>query len=141
MFQVKEMNTIEICLIILTKNIFKMKLNSKIHGLIDYLVVAFLWTAPSLFNLPEVTSKFTYLLGGIHLTLTLLTNFELGVIKVIPLKIHGLIELIVSILLIGVSFYLGNMEGSLAKYFYIAFAVTVFLTWLLTDYNSKKIIQ
>ncbi|MEZ4887988.1 MAG: hypothetical protein R3E32_24885 [Chitinophagales bacterium] len=118
-----------------------MKLTSKIHGIIDYIVVIFLWLSPTLFSLPETTSLFTYLLGGIHLTLTVLTNFEYGLFKIIPLKIHGTIELIVSIALIGVAFYLGGLEGDLARNFYIGFAVAVFLTWLLSDYQSVKTIS
>lgn len=113
-----------------------MKINSKLHGIVDYLVVVFLWLSPTLFSLPEMTGLFTYILGGVHLSLTLLTRFELGLIKVIPLKIHGLIELIVSIALIGVAFYLGSEEGELARNYYIAFAAAVFLTWLITDYKS-----
>ena len=66
-----------------------MRINSKIHGIIDYVVVLFLWAAPSLFNLPEVTSTFTYVLGGVHLALTVLTRFELGLFKVIPFRIRA----------------------------------------------------
>ena len=78
------------------------KLTSKIHGIIDYLVVAFLLVSPSLFHLPEITALFTYILGGIHLVLTISTNFEMGLLKIIPLVLHGWIELIVSIALVGV---------------------------------------
>ena len=115
-----------------------MKLNSKIHGLIDYLVVIFLFLSPKLFHLPEITEFFTYILAGIHLTLTVLTNFELGLIKIIPLKIHGLIELIVSITLFGAAFYFGSIEGNIARNFYICFAIAVFLTWLITDYKKMS---
>lgn len=116
-----------------------MKINSKIHGVIDYLVVIFLWVSPSLFNLPEVTALFTYTLGGIHLALTVLTNFELGLIKVIPFKIHGWIELVVALALFGVAFYLGSIEGDLSRNFYIGFGAAVFLTWLITDYKTKSV--
>jgi hypothetical protein len=114
-----------------------MIINSKIHGCIDYLVVAFLWVSPSLFGLPEMTSVFTYVLGAIHLILTMTTKFELGVIRIIPLKIHGMIELIVSILLVGVAFYLGRTEGALARNFYLSFAAAVFITWAVSDYRSS----
>ncbi len=114
-----------------------MKINSKIHGIIDYLVVIFLWASPSLFGLSETTALFTYVLGGIHLVLTILTNFEFGLIKVIPFKIHGWIELLVSFALVGVAFYLGNLEGDLSRNFYLGFAAAVFLTFILTDYKSK----
>lgn len=113
-------------------------INSRLHGILDYVVVAFLLLSPSIFNLPELTALFTYVLGGIHLGLTLFTNFEAGVIKIIPLKIHGMIELIVSIALIGVAFYFGSREGSLARNFYIAFGAAVFFTWLGTDYTTAE---
>lgn len=116
-----------------------MTINSKIHGFIDYLVVAFLWLSPTLFSLPEITSQFTYILGAIHLLLTIFTNFDLGIFKIIPFKIHGFIELAVSIILFLGAFYLGRLEGDLARNFYLGFSIAVFGTWFLTDYNSDKI--
>ena len=113
-----------------------MKINSKIHGIIDYGVVFFLWASPTLFNLPEFTAWFTYILGAVHLVLTICTKFEVGIIKLIPMKIHGMIELVVSISLIGVAFYLGGQDGVVARNFYLGFAAAVFLTWLVTDYKS-----
>ena len=113
-----------------------MKINSRIHGAIDYGVVMFLLISPIYFGLADITSKFTYALGIIHLLLTISTKFVLGVFKIIPFKIHGLIELIVSLALIGVAYYLGNLEGDLSRYFYIAFAVAVFITWVMTDYKN-----
>ncbi len=118
-----------------------MKLNSKIHGAVDYGVVLFLLLSPSIFELPDITSKFTYAVAAIHFFLTITTNFEFGVFKIIPFKIHGIIELIVSLALVGAAFYLGNLEGDLARNFYLAFALAVFLTWLLTNYNSVSKIK
>ena len=116
-------------------------LNSKLHGILDYVVVIFLLISPSLFGLPEFTACCTYILAGIHFTLTILTDFEVGLIKIIPLKIHGIIELIVSLALVGFAFYLGNREGDLACYFYLGFGVAVFLTWLISDYNEAEVID
>jgi hypothetical protein len=56
----------------------------------------------------------------------------------VPLKIHGWIELIVSIAMVGVAFYLGNLDGSLSKTFYLLFAAAVFVTWLISDYSSSN---
>ncbi len=116
-----------------------MKLNSKIHGAIDYLVVLFLALSPTLFGLEDLTSTFTYILAAIHFFLTITTKFEFGLVKIIPFKIHGIIELIVSLVLIGVAFYLGNLEGELSRNFYLSFGVAVFITWLLTDYKSSSV--
>ncbi len=116
-----------------------MKLSSKLHGIIDYVVVVFLLASPSLFGLPEFTACCTYILAGIHFTLTILTDFELGLIKVIPFKVHGMVELIVSLALIGFAFYVGGREGDLARNFYIGFGVAVFLTWLISEYGKSKV--
>lgn len=115
-----------------------MKLNSKIHGAIDYLVVVFLFLSPTLFGLKDITTTFTYILAAIHLLLTISTKFEFGLVKLIPFKIHGVIELIVSIVLIGVAFYLGKLEGDLSRNFYLSFAIAVFITWLITDYKISS---
>ncbi|XWN38174.1 MAG: hypothetical protein ROO71_04400 [Balneola sp.] len=113
-------------------------LTSKLHGIIDYVVVLFLVASPSLFGLPEFTACCTYILAGIHFTLTIFTDFEVGLVKIIPLKIHGMIELIVSIALIGFAFYVGGREGDLARNFYLGFGVAVFLTWLISDYKALE---
>lgn len=114
-----------------------MKLNSRIHGTIDYAVVLFLFLSPTLFHLPELTTGITYVIAIVHLLLTVFTNFEFGIWKVLPFKIHGKVELIVSASLIGVGFYMGSIEGNIARNFFIGFAIAVFLTWFFTDYNSK----
>lgn len=115
-----------------------MKLNSKTHGVIDYLVVVFLLASPTLFGLKEITSALTYVLAVVHLVLTITTKFEFGLVKIIPFHLHGLIELIVSIALIGGAFYLGSLEGELSRNFYLAFGVAVFITWLITDYKISS---
>lgn len=111
------------------------------HGIVDYLVVVFLLVSPSIFKLPPVTAAFTYALGGIHLLLTVLTKFELGIFKIIPFRIHGYIELIVAIALAGAAFYFNSIEGSLARNFYFGFALAVFLTWATSDYSAKETIN
>ena len=113
-----------------------MKLNSRMHGAVDYGVVIFLLVSPTFFGLPYITGMCTYALAIIHLLLTIGTNFELGIVKIIPFKVHGIIELIVSLALVGVAFYLGNLEGDLSKYFYLSFAIAVFVTWIITDYKT-----
>jgi hypothetical protein len=116
-----------------------MKINSKIHGILDYASVLFLLASPTLFGLPEITSYFTYLLGFVHLTLTILTNFELGLIKVVPLKIHGIIEAIVAVTLVVIAFYLGSIEGTLARNFYLIFAAVLTGLWFLTEYKVNSL--
>jgi len=110
-------------------------LNPKSHGAIDYVVVIFLWISPSVFGLSDFVSMITYVLGGIHLVLTLFTNFQYGLIKIIPFSLHGWIELAVSLILVAAPWLLGFSENAVDRIFYIGFGIAVFATWLVTDYR------
>jgi hypothetical protein len=112
-------------------------LSPKLHGYLDYLVVLIFAMAPCALGFSTVPMVISYSLAGIHLALTLLTNFPLGVIKVIPLKIHGLIELIVGPCLVALPFVLKLTGEPAAEYFYIVTGIVIFLVWLLTDYGRK----
>ena len=113
-----------------------MKMKSKTHGIIDYLFVIFLLASPAFFGLPDFTAQFTYTLGAVHLILSLVTDYELGVFKKVPFQYHGWIELIVALGLILIAIYVGNVDGVLAQNFYFGITAAVFLLWLLTDYTS-----
>lgn len=113
-------------------------LNSKTHGIIDYIFVLLLWASPTLFHLPEKTALFTYVLGTVHLIVTVTTDFKFGLIKLIPFKLHGWIEIVVSFVLIGVAFYLQTIEGALSRNFYFGIAGLIFITWFITDYSSSE---
>jgi hypothetical protein len=112
-------------------------LTPKIHGAIDYGVVVFLWLSPGIFGLSDFVSAITYVLGGIHLVLTLFTNFHFGLIKIIPFSLHGWIELMVSIILIAAPWLLRFSGNSVDRNFYVGFGIAVFVTWLTTDYKGK----
>jgi hypothetical protein len=113
-------------------------LNSKIHGVLDYLTVALLVGVGLSGYFSAYFSRLVIALGVIHLILTVLTNFKLGVIKLIPLKLHGYVELIVSIALIPIPFILGYSDEASAKLFTWIFAAVVFGLYFLTDYKETN---
>lgn len=110
----------------------------KIHGIIDYFVVLFLIAAPVFFGFDSFTAIFTYALAIVHLILTLLTDFDSGVFKVVSFPLHGIIELIVGIALIILAFTLFG-GSSVGKLFYIGVGAAILVTWLFTDYNGLNI--
>jgi len=112
-------------------------LTGKIHGYLDYLVVIIFLLAPCVLGFSQIPMIISYSLAGIHLLLTLLTDFPLGVIKLVPLKLHGIIELIVGLCLIALPFVLNFGAEPAAQYFYIANGAVILLVWFLTDYGKK----
>jgi hypothetical protein len=67
-----------------------------------------------------------------------LTDFEPGIFKVIPFRIHGVIELIVSVALVAVAFWFNSNGSELGFYFYISLAVVILIVFLLTDFKGLR---
>lgn len=110
-------------------------INSRIHGVLDFVVVALFLLAPTLIPLQGTPAVLSYSLAGIHLVVTLLTDFPLGVLKVIPFPIHGWIELLVAPSLIGFPWVFAFSENTNATVFYVGSGALIFVVWLLTDYR------
>src|SRR5580704_1592260 len=71
-----------------------------VHGAIDYLAVVIFAGAPAIIGLSGWPAALSYALAGIHLLMTLLTDFPAGVIKVIPIVLHQWVERIVGPVLV-----------------------------------------
>jgi hypothetical protein len=114
-------------------------ISPKVHGIIDILVVLFLLASPSLFDFTGMLATFTYALAVVHLLLTLTTDYSIGIVKLIPLSIHGAIEFIVGVVLIVLAYTLFKGEDN-GKLFYIVFGTVVLLTWLVSDYKNPVVV-
>jgi hypothetical protein len=112
-------------------------ISSKAHGILDYATVIFLLAAPTMFKMEGTLSTFTYVLAGVHFALTALTAFEVGLVKVIPFRIHGILEIVVSIALAGVALWFRNDGNDLGFYFYIGLAIIIMIVFVLTDFKSS----
>jgi hypothetical protein len=109
-------------------------ISARVHGYLDYAVVAGFLAAPSLLHFTGLAAAAAYVLAAVHLALTLFTNFPLGAVKVIPLKFHGFVELAVGPCLVALPFVLGFTEQAPA--FYEISGILIFVVWLLTDYKN-----
>lgn len=109
-----------------------------VHGYLDYLTVIFLALSPTLFHMEGTLATFTYALAGVHLLLTILTAFPLGLIKVLPFPLHGLVELVVAVALAGVSLWFNHLTNMLGFYYYIWLAVVILVVFFLTDFKGMR---
>ena len=111
-------------------------LSPRVHGYVDYLVVALFLLAPTLFGFSGVPATLAYVLAAVHAGMTLLTAFPLGVAKIIPFPLHGTIEAVVSAFLLASPWLFGFSYDARPRSFYIASAVLVGIVWLITDYRT-----
>jgi hypothetical protein len=113
-------------------------LSPRIHGFLDYAVVSLFALAPTLFGFGGVAATLAYVVAAIHLTLTLATAFPMGVIKAIPFKVHGVLE-VAALLGIGAAPWLfGFADDTTPRNFYLAAAALIGGVVLLTNYHTTE---
>lgn len=77
-------------------------LTTKFHGLLDYPVVLLLLIAPNVFDITEVGGAAVWLprvLGIVILVQSLVTHYEMGLIRVLPMRLHLAIDYVAGALL------------------------------------------
>ena len=111
-------------------------ISPKFHAVLDYMLVMLLLISPDLFGLSETASTLSYALGIFQFLLTICTNFSGGIFKIIALKLHGLIELVVSITLIILAFtvFKGNVVDEM---FYACLGLLILIIFTITDYKRS----
>jgi hypothetical protein len=109
-------------------------LSPRAHGYVDYLVVAWFLAGPNVFEITGLAATIAYALAGVHLLLTIATNFPLGFLKLIPFPLHGLIEVGVAVLLFALPWVAGFSGDEVAKNFYVGAGAGVLVVFLITDY-------
>jgi hypothetical protein len=112
------------------------KLDAKAHGVLDYIVVVVFAVAPLILGLEGIARTLSFALAAIHLALTAVTSFPLGLVKLVPFPIHGWIERIVGPVLVLVPFVLGFSDQMPAMVFYVVMGVGIILVGLVTDYRA-----
>jgi hypothetical protein len=105
------------------------------HGVIDYVAVVIFAVAPAVIGLSGWPAALSYALAGIHVVMTLLTDFPAGVIKVIPIALHQWVERIVGPVLIILAFV--SMTEA-ARAFFVAMGIIIFAVERLTAYRSTS---
>src|SRR3954462_5191068 len=77
-------------------------INSRLHGMLDYLsamVLLFPWFSNYYTGGPD--TRILAALGGIIIIVSLLTDYEFGLIKMLPMKVHLVFDVICALFLIA----------------------------------------
>lgn len=111
-------------------------LNPRVHGYIDYIAILFLFLAPSVIGFSGLPATLFYVLGIAYLAMVLLTAYPLGLVKLIPFPVHGMVEVIAAIGLVLLPWIAGFADFSAARNTYLFAGIVLFLVWLTTDYKA-----
>ncbi len=111
-------------------------LSSKFHGYLDYITSIFFLIAPSIFPRSETGTLLSYALAVVHFLMTIFTGFSMSLIKIIPFQLHGYVELVVSVFLIGAPWILVDFFSDVDRIFYTACGAVILIVWFLTRYEN-----
>ena len=106
-----------------------------VHGCLDYLTVAVFLLAPTLLRFEGLPAMLSWTLAGVHLALTLVTDFPLGWRRWLPFSIHGWIERVVGPTLVLIAFLPGFSGAASAFAFYALMGLAIIAVGWLTDYS------
>ena len=110
----------------------------KAHQFLDYATVVIFALLPSLFKFSGVPAYLSYILAVVHLLMTLLTTFSTRKPKIIPLKLHKLVETIVGPVLLVYPWILGFSAEATPRDVFIGMGIIIILVGFLSDYSMDK---
>lgn len=111
-------------------------ITSKVHGNLDYLTALFFLAAPSLFTLSQAGTILAYTLAIVHFLMTVFTGFSMGLIRLIPFRFHGYVELIVGLVLIVGPWILADFFSQTDEVLYTVCGAAILTIWFLSDYTN-----
>ncbi len=104
---------------------------TRIHGVLDYLTGLALIAIPLLFNWPQPEAMIFMVLGAAALVYSLITRYELGVFKLLPMSAHLVLDLLGGLALVAAPF-LGFVDDNLRPWFW-AFGLFEIVVALITS--------
>lgn len=113
-------------------------LSPRVHGFLDYVVVALFALAPTLFGFGGMPATVAYALAGIHFTLTVLTAFPMGLVKLVPFKVHGVLEAGAMLGILAAPWIFGFADVPAARNFYLGAGALIAGVVVLTNYQTTE---
>lgn len=111
-------------------------INPAAHRILDIVTVVAFAVAPFLLALSGPAAWLAWALAAVHLLLTLGTSFPDGPPRGIPLRLHGLVELLVGIVLLALPFVTGWVGA--ARWFYMIAGGVILLVRVVSRYDAGE---
>ena len=110
---------------------------TRIHAIMDYLIGIVLFLAPELFGFSEVGGAAVMIpriVGVLILGQALMTDFELGVFKILPMTAHLAMDYLVGIFLAASPFLFGFSNNDTNVWLpHLIVGIVIFLQALMTE--------
>jgi short subunit fatty acids transporter len=113
-------------------------MSTKLHGIVDYLAVATLLALPRLLSWSDTTTNLLTIVAVMALVYSLLTRYELGLMRVLPVKVHLALDFMAGVLLCSAPLWLARDVSSSEKTGLIILGVFEIGAALMTRTESSQ---
>jgi hypothetical protein len=117
-------------------------LPTRVHGVLDYLVGVALILAPTIFQFSDVGGAAVLVprvLGIVLILYSLLTRYEWGVLKLVPMPYHLVVDLVASVFLAASPFIFGFIGAKPNAWLpHIVVGVVVILVVLVSQTQPRR---
>jgi hypothetical protein len=111
-------------------------ISDEVHAALDYVTVVIFALAPTVIGLSGLAAIISYVLAVVHLAMTLVTDMPLSFAKLVPIKLHALVEAVVGpVLAVGGLISTGPWS---ARIFFVAMGAIIFVVWALSSYGLSR---
>lgn len=112
------------------------RLRPSTHRQLDFITVAAFAVAPFVLSLSGPAAWLAWALAAVHLLMTLLTAFPGGAARPVPLRLHGVVELVVGIVLLVLPLAVGWIGA--ARWFYMAAGAVILIVRATSMYDVTR---
>lgn len=90
-----------------------MRISTYMHGVMDYVIGLALLVAPILFRFSGTPATVARTVGVIILLQAVMTRFELGLVKIIPMRVHLMMDYVIGAILAASPWLFGFSDAPL----------------------------
>jgi hypothetical protein len=101
----------------------------------DIYIICLLFMAPILWGMTGEPRMILWSLCAIHFLVVCITKFSYGVVKLLPMQVHGFLELLVGLSLPFLPYAFNFADRPNERHFFIGASFLLLIFWFLTDYS------
>lgn len=114
-------------------------LSPTVHGVLDYGLALLFLVLPSLLEFPPPAATASYVIGVVYIIASLITRYPLGLVKLLPFPVHGVIESLMAISWIALPWLMGFAEHTASRNFFVAAGVALLGVVAITNYRAAEL--
>lgn len=107
-------------------------MSTRTHGKVDYAIAFILLIAPRIFMWSSDAANAMNILGAVLLAWALLARYEYGLIKIVPVRAHLILDVVLAVAQLGAAYVLVHSTDSAQT---VAALITLIFTGIITLIN------